>query len=551
MKSAERNDSGELDLLSTHEKWEAHQSHHSSSCGPTSLHLTAQEMFQSQREAALRRRKLQFQSGFVGSNTRWNERSMPGQPDKIRNFEQRGDAHSMHAGGQQHHSVPEADHKSLPESVPFGAMHSRTVYSLGSQRNLDGTPVITELTSSFPTTTRQQEPAAISSRDQEYHSAQMAGGMASTPKKSSCNFIDRFDEQTTISELTEHQNSDDRLKVGRLTRSPSTLSRMVSCDKLDTRPLTTLESTSEGDPTYQCSTIEDNTLEKKDSNLSGLAEKESKNANCTLKQIDWNDVDQVKKLLMDPVPKETGMIKCYIKRNKKQSRFYPEYRLYLSDGDMFLLSSKKRKKKKSSNYLISMSRKDLNKGSEKIIGKLRSNFLGTEYQIYDTGKNPKTVDPFFDEKNGDPIRRELGIVLYGNSMTSTRGPRRMNVCIAKIQDDGEPKKDWQPENEDESMLKCFKHKTESALRDLYFYENRQPKWNEDMSSYVLNFNSRVTMASVKNFQLIDQTSREKEVMMQFGRNGDDEFIMDVQWPMSIFQAFAISLSSCDSKIACD
>lgn len=549
MKSAERNDNEELDRLSTSEKWEAHQSHHSSSCGPTSMHLTAQEMFQSQREAALRRRKLQFQSGFVASNTRRSDRSMPGQPD-VRSFEQRGDAHSMHAGGQQHHSFPEADHNSLPEGVPFGSKYSRTAYSLGAQRSLDGTPVITELTSSFPTT--RKEPTAISSRDQEYYSAPMGGAIASTPTKSSWNSIDRFDEQTTISELTEHQNSDDRLKAGRLTRSPSTMSHMVFCDKLDTRrPLTTMESTSEGDPTYQCRTIENNTLEGKDSNLSVIAEKESKTANCTLKQIDWNDVDQVKKLLMDPVAKEAGMIKCYIKRNKKLSRFYPEYRLYLSDGDIFLLSSKKRKKKKSSNYLISMSRSDHNKGSEKIIGKLRSNFLGTEYQIYDTGKNPKTVDPFFDEKNEDPIRRELGIVLYGNSMTSTRGPRRMNVCITKIQDDGEPKKHWQPENEDESMLKCFKHKTESALRDLYFYENRQPKWNEDMSAYVLNFNSRVTMASVKNFQLIDQTSREKEVMMQFGRNGDDDFIMDVQWPMSIFQSFAISLSSCDSKIACD
>jgi len=57
------------------------------------------------------------------------------------------------------------------------------------------------------------------------------------------------------------------------------------------------------------------------------------------------------------------------------------------------------------------------------------------------------------------------------------------------------------------------------------------------------------MASVKNFQLINQTSDETEVIMQFGRTGNDEFIMDVQWPMSLFQAFSVSLASCDSKLS--
>ncbi len=38
---------------------------------------------------------------------------------------------------------------------------------------------------------------------------------------------------------------------------------------------------------------------------------------------------------------------------------------------------------------------------------------------------------------------------------------------------------------------------------------------------------------------------------QFGRVAKDEFTMDLQWPMSPFQAFAITLSSFDSKIACD
>jgi len=39
--------------------------------------------------------------------------------------------------------------------------------------------------------------------------------------------------------------------------------------------------------------------------------------------------------------------------------------------------------------------------------------------------------------------------------------------------------------------------------------------------------------------------------MQFGRVNENTFHMDFQWPMSPMQAFAICLSSFDSKIACE
>ena len=75
-------------------------------------------------------------------------------------------------------------------------------------------------------------------------------------------------------------------------------------------------------------------------------------------------------------------------------------------------------------------------------------------------------------------------------------------------------------------------------------------WNEQVGAYVLNFSGRVTMASVKNFQLVDP-DEQNAVILQFGRVGKDQFTMDMQWPMSPFQAFAITMSSFDSKIACD
>lgn len=71
-----------------------------------------------------------------------------------------------------------------------------------------------------------------------------------------------------------------------------------------------------------------------------------------------------------------------------------------------------------------------------------------------------------------------------------------------------------------------------------------------VGAYVLNFNGRVTMASVKNFQLVEPEEQDA-VLLQFGRVGKDEFTMDFRYPLTPFQAFAVTLSSFDSKIACD
>lgn len=41
------------------------------------------------------------------------------------------------------------------------------------------------------------------------------------------------------------------------------------------------------------------------------------------------------------------------------------------------------------------------------------------------------------------------------------------------------------------------------------------------------------------------------VVMQFGRVAEDVFTMDYRFPLCTVQAFAIALSSFDSKLACE
>ena len=54
----------------------------------------------------------------------------------------------------------------------------------------------------------------------------------------------------------------------------------------------------------------------------------------------------------------------------------------------FLLSARKRKKSRSANYIISLDVADTSRHSPHFAGKVRSNFLGTEFVLYDAGDKP-------------------------------------------------------------------------------------------------------------------------------------------------------------------
>jgi len=57
-------------------------------------------------------------------------------------------------------------------------------------------------------------------------------------------------------------------------------------------------------------------------------------------------------------------------------------------------------------------------------------------------------------------------------------------------------------------------------------KNKDPKWNEVMNAYVLNFRGRVNEPSIKNFQLIKEFDQHEEVCLQFGKDCEDSYHLD-------------------------
>ncbi|KAI5945343.1 Tubby protein [Manis javanica] len=260
------------------------------------------------------------------------------------------------------------------------------------------------------------------------------------------------------------------------------------------------------------------------------------------------EVQDLEEFALRPAPQGIT-IKCRIMRDKKgmDRGMYPTYFLHLDREDgkkVFLLAGRKRKKSKTSNYLISVDPTDLSRGGDSYIGKLRSNLMGTKFTVYDNGVNPQKASSSTLESG--TLRQELAAVCYETNVLGFKGPRKMSVIVPGMNMVHE-RVSIRPRNEQEMLLARWQNKNMESIIEL---QNKTPVWNDDTQSYVLNFHGRVTQASVKNFQIIHGNDPDY-IVMQFGRVAEDVFTMDYNYPLCALQAFAIALSSFDSKLACE
>ncbi|XP_047178978.1 tubby-like F-box protein 8 [Vigna umbellata] len=310
-----------------------------------------------------------------------------------------------------------------------------------------------------------------------------------------------------------------------------------------------------------------------------------------------------------------GAIQCFIKRDKSNLTYHLFLCLspaLLVENGKFLLSAKRTRRTTCTEYIISMDADNISRSSSTYIGKLRSNFLGTKFIIYDTQppyNNAQLSSPGrsrrFNSKKVSPKvpsgSYNIAQITYELNVLGTRGPRRMNCTMHSI-----PVSALEPGSTVPGQPELLPRALEDSFRSISFarsiysstdfsssrfsdivvagneeeqgkdmplvLKNKAPRWHEQLQCWCLNFRGRVTVASVKNFQLIAATqppaasggapppppptsqppqSDHDKIILQFGKVGKDIFTMDYRYPLSAFQAFAICLTSFDTKLACE
>lgn len=153
----------------------------------------------------------------------------------------------------------------------------------------------------------------------------------------------------------------------------------------------------------------------------------------------------------------------------------------------------------------------------KHVAYVRKNFSGTKYSLKEMG-----IETFY--------------VSYFAKLFENTGPRRLAAIT------------YDPNDQYEKDLKSRIENKEWEKVIIYF--NKIPEYNSSIDSFTLNFNGRVTEASVKNFQLIHPLALD-DIILTFGRIQNDKFVLDYKEPLNMIQAFFFAITALDFKIGTD
>jgi tubby-related protein 1 len=163
--------------------------------------------------------------------------------------------------------------------------------------------------------------------------------------------------------------------------------------------------------------------------------------------------------------------------------------MHMDDGRTFLLAARKRKKAASSHYVISSSPQDLSRSSSSYFGKLKANFVGTEFSIQckssvlastaakgslavsSSAPSPTKRLSSSNSRDGrqtrdimgsaggaggaEPVMQQVGAVTFGYNVLGTRGPRRMNVAVPAVHNAGGSHR-WRSTGPDDTLAERIK-----------------------------------------------------------------------------------------------
>ena len=316
---------------------------------------------------------------------------------------------------------------------------------------------------------------------------------------------------------------------------------------------------------------------------------------------------ELKNFLLKPVAR--GYVtRCYIERHRTGKNYFaPFYSLCadLDDGTgRELIVCKKLFKSgfATSHYVFSLKTEDLDRTRERrsrlFVGKLRQSSTGESYVLYDNGAQaaPGGEDggdedyEDDDEYSAQPkassssnssasakgtnddsslYRKEHAIINF-SSFERPTPQKGMEICIPNPTTlpgaEGEIKEQVGTKR---SMIRRFEVMRRDGkqnglyTKSLFVLHEKQSRY-DPLSSCLVDFKGRANMASRRNFQLVqsiadgkppsNRTSgapppqQDSEFILQMGKTTEECYNMDVKYPLSVFQAFAICISRFDAKL---
>lgn len=217
---------------------------------------------------------------------------------------------------------------------------------------------------------------------------------------------------------------------------------------------------------------------------------------------------EVKTDFMVPLPRAPRLWKFHVICSKDKR----EHRLYCQDGE-FLMMGRTSSCGRQVDIFLYDSRDAENAtlvDPSRPAFTLRSNPSKTEWHLFEEGVDSGRCMP--EPLAGGRQRREILLVRHSNTMVGDGNNHCMEVYIPQ---DGYC--------EEQSLV------------------SKKPVWNDDVESLVLDFKSRRVSPSAKNFQLTIDRSR--SVVCQHGKIGENMYALDFRYPMTVAQAFAVSLTA--------
>lgn len=223
--------------------------------------------------------------------------------------------------------------------------------------------------------------------------------------------------------------------------------------------------------------------------------------------------------LRPPAVAKKGGVKCYVKRNAKNS-----FGMYVNGNDRLLLQAER----KGADFEIKEGGVECGASSAaapRVLGRLTRKDTKDGYLF--------RSEPSFDGKD------DVLSMLHANGdcstavdeMDITHGKRTLKQATVHTMTVRSTHVARRSGGQDDSSS------TSDSGR--FVLSSKLPKWNERIGSLTLNFHGRAKLASAKNFQL--RVGDTDQVAVLFGKLTSDTFALDYQSPCSPVQAFALAM----------